>query len=105
MQMLLMPSEVFALQETRIGYAALCLGGTGEPTPLPAPQKLNMWTVYLNSSLAASSEFRLSQLETKTASKGFLKYKRGQLAPGVRAACEASLGQCTWPLVPFAATE
>lgn len=70
MQMLLKPSEVFALQEeTRIGCAAQCLGGTREPTPLPAPQKLNMWTMYLNSSLAASSEFRLSQLKTKQPAK------------------------------------
>lgn len=64
--MLLKPSEVFASQEeTRIGYAAQCLGSPGEPTPFPAPQKLSMWTVYLNSSLAASSELKAESVKNQ----------------------------------------
>lgn len=46
-----------------------CLGSTGETTPPLAPQKLNTWGMYLNSSLTASSEFSLSQVKPRLPAK------------------------------------
>lgn len=97
------PQRCFA--ETRIGEAAERLGSTGETTPPPAPQKLNIWGMYLDGSLTASSEFESGK--TKAASRGqgnSLTFKRSVSCWQV-GLLQGSLGQCMRPLVFFHSTE